>query len=163
MLELRKIDRNNVWQVARLKVKRAQADYVASNIESILEAFATREAGGIAAPFALYDGVALVGFVMIGYGDLPGEENPAISAGNYCLWRLMIDERWQERGYGTQALALILDEARDVGLAQVEITCDPDNHASRRVIEKNGGVFVESFVNPRYGAEPHLRFLIRLD
>ena len=44
MLELRKIDRNNVWQVARLKVKRAQADYVASNIESILEAFATREA-----------------------------------------------------------------------------------------------------------------------
>ena len=53
MLELRKIDRNNVWQVARLKVKRAQADYVASNIESILEAFATREAGGIAAPFAL--------------------------------------------------------------------------------------------------------------
>ena len=37
MLELRKIDRNNVWQVARLKVKRAQADYVASNIESILE------------------------------------------------------------------------------------------------------------------------------
>ena len=29
MLELRKIDRNNVWQVARLKVKRAQADYVA--------------------------------------------------------------------------------------------------------------------------------------
>ena len=37
MLELRKIDRNNVWQVARLKVKRAQADYVASNIESICD------------------------------------------------------------------------------------------------------------------------------
>ena len=52
MLELRKIDRNNVWQVARLKVKRAQADYVASNIESILEAFATREEGGVAMPFA---------------------------------------------------------------------------------------------------------------
>ena len=50
MLELRKIDRNNVCR--RGLVKRAQADYVASNIESILEAFATREAGGIAAPFA---------------------------------------------------------------------------------------------------------------
>ena len=112
MLELRKIDRNNVWQVARLKVKRAQADYVASNIESILEAFATREAGGIAAPFALYDGVALVGFVMIGYGDLPGEENPAISAGNYCLWRLMIDERWQGRGYGKQAIEKVVENVR---------------------------------------------------
>ncbi|MFR5787239.1 MAG: hypothetical protein ACLUHE_09115 [Christensenellales bacterium] len=43
MLELKKINRQNVWQVARLKVKRTQVDYVASNIESILEAFATRE------------------------------------------------------------------------------------------------------------------------
>lgn len=84
MLELKKINRQNVWQVARLKVKRTQVDYVASNIESILEAFATREEGGVAEPFALYDGAALVGFAMIGYGDLPGEENPAISAGNYC-------------------------------------------------------------------------------
>ena len=61
MLELKKINRQNVWQVARLKVKRTQVDYVASNIESILEAFATREEGGVAEPFALYDGAALVG------------------------------------------------------------------------------------------------------
>ena len=126
MLELKKINRQNVWQVARLKVKRAQADYVASNIESILEAFATREAGGIAAPFALYDGVALVGFVMIGYGDLPGEENPAISAGNYCLWRLMIDERWQGRGYGKQAIENV--RTFPCGPAEVFwLSYDPDN------------------------------------
>lgn len=130
MLELRKIDRNNVWQVARLKVKRAQADYVASNIESILEAFATREAGGIAAPFALYDGVALVGFVMIGYGDLPGEENPAISAGNYCLWRLMIDERWQGRGYGKQAIEKVVEYVCTKPFGEAEycwLSYDPDN------------------------------------
>ena len=116
MLELRKIDRNNVWQVARLKVKRAQADYVASNIESILEAFATREAGGIAAPFALYDGVALVGF--------------AISAGNYCLWRLMIDERWQGRGYGKQAIEKVVEYVRTKPFGEAEycwLSYDPDN------------------------------------
>ena len=112
MLELKKINRQNVWQVARLKVKRTQVDYVASNIESILEAFATREEGGVAEPFALYDGAALVGFAMIGYGDLPGEENPAISAGNYCLWRLMIDERWQGRGYGRQAIEKLIEYVR---------------------------------------------------
>ena len=71
MVQLKKIDRENVWDVARLKVKRAQMNYVSSNVESILEAFATREAGGIAAPFALCDGAAFVGFAMIGYGDLP--------------------------------------------------------------------------------------------
>ena len=110
MLERRKIDRNNVWQVARLKVKRAQADYVASNIESV---FGRRlrpvRRAELPAPLALYDGVALVGFVMIGYGDLPGEENPAISAGNYCLWRLMIDERWQGRGCGKQAIEKVVE------------------------------------------------------
>lgn len=71
MVQLKKIDRENVWDVARLKVKRAQTNYVSSNVESILEAFATRESGGVALPFALYDGVALVGFALIGYGDLP--------------------------------------------------------------------------------------------
>ena len=43
MVQLKKIDRENVWDVARLKVKRAQTNYVSSNVESILEAFATRE------------------------------------------------------------------------------------------------------------------------
>ena len=66
MVQLKKIDRENVWDVARLKVKRAQMNYVSSNVESILEAFATRESGGVALPFALYDGVALVGFALIG-------------------------------------------------------------------------------------------------
>ncbi len=38
MVQLKKIDRENVWDVARLKVKRAQKNYVSSNVESILEA-----------------------------------------------------------------------------------------------------------------------------
>ena len=130
MLELKKINRQTVWQVARLKVKRTQVDYVASNIESILEAFATREEGGVAEPFALYDGAALVGFAMIGYGDLPGEENPAISAGNYCLWRLMIDERWQGRGYGKQAIEKAVEYVRTKPFGEAEycwLSYDPDN------------------------------------
>ena len=46
----------------------------------------------------------------------------------------------QRRGYATRALALILPVAAEVGLTRLEITCDEDNHASSRVIEKNGGV-----------------------
>ena len=141
MVELKKLDRQNVWQAARLKVKRAQADYVASNIESMLEALATREEGGVAMPFALYDGVALVGFAMIGYGDLPGEENPAISAGNYCLWRLMIDERWQGRGYGKQAIETIVNYVRTKPFGEAE-TCwlsyDPDNQRLKKLFNSFG-------------------------
>lgn len=130
MVQLKKIDRENVWDVARLKVKRAQTNYVSSNIESILEAFATRESGGVAMPFALYDGVALVGFALIGYGDLPGEDNPAISKDNYCLWRLMIDERWQGRGYGKQAIEKVVEYVRTKPFGEAEycwLSYDPDN------------------------------------
>jgi predicted acetyltransferase len=66
------------------------------------------------------------------------------------------------RGYASDALRVILIEARSVGLSQVEITTDPDNRASQRVIERNGGTFVESFVNEHYGPAPHLRYVVNL-
>jgi predicted acetyltransferase len=46
----------------------------------------------------------------------------------------------RRRGYATRALALMLPVAREVGLRQVEITCDEDNEPSLRVIVANGGV-----------------------
>jgi predicted acetyltransferase len=45
----------------------------------------------------------------------------------------------------------------------VEITTDPDNIASQRVIEANGGIFVEHFIKPQqFGCKPGLRFRIML-
>jgi predicted acetyltransferase len=44
------------------------------------------------------------------------------------------------RGITTAALALLLDQLRAAGPPRVLITCDTTNPASRRVIEKNGGV-----------------------
>ncbi|MBN9061017.1 MAG: hypothetical protein BGP06_17250 [Rhizobiales bacterium 65-9] len=46
------------------------------------------------------------------------------------------------RGYATTALRTMLPIARDVGLPFVVITCNDDNHASRRVIEKCGGALI---------------------
>ena len=48
-------------------------------------------------------------------------------------------EAYRGQGYGTAALALLLGECRKHGLHDVLLTADPDNFASRRVIEKNGG------------------------
>jgi predicted acetyltransferase len=66
------------------------------------------------------------------------------------------------RGYTSEALRLTLIEALSVGLRRVEITTDPDNLTSQRVIEKNGGRFVESFVNEHFGPAPHLRYVVEL-
>ncbi|KAA1179323.1 GNAT family N-acetyltransferase [Rhizobium tropici] len=46
----------------------------------------------------------------------------------------------QGRGYSTQALRLLLPIARKAGLASISIVCNEDNLASKRVIEKAGGV-----------------------
>ena len=69
----------------------------------------------------------------------------------------------QRRGYATRALALLLPQARAEGLQHVEITTDPTNIASQRVIEANGGVVVERFDRPApYGGTPALRYRIAL-
>lgn len=63
-------------------------------------------------------------------------------------------------GYASAALAAMLGIAREAGLPEISITCDETNHASRRIIEKNGGRLIETFVMPLYGPEPHLRFIL---
>jgi predicted acetyltransferase len=81
----------------------------------------------------------------------------------YCLGHIGYTVvPWKQcQGYARSALRLILPEARAVGLPYVEITTDPDNIASRRVIEANGGIFVEHFIKPQqFGCKPGLRFRI---
>jgi predicted acetyltransferase len=69
----------------------------------------------------------------------------------------------QGRGYATLALRSLLPEARALGLAFVEVTTDPDNVASQRVIEANGGVLYEHFIKPpQFGSVPGLRYRIAL-
>jgi len=55
------------------------------------------------------------------------------------------------RGYATRALSLMLDEARARGLPYVDITTDPGNAISQKVIRANGGLFVEEFEAVGYG------------
>jgi predicted acetyltransferase len=69
----------------------------------------------------------------------------------------------RRRGYATEALRQLLTEAKAEGLTYVEITTDPDNPASRRVIEANRGVLIEIFKKPpEYGGSDCLRFRIAL-
>ena len=47
----------------------------------------------------------------------------------------------RRRGYGQIILSLALRECIDMGLARLLVTCDSDNIASRKIIERNGGRF----------------------
>ena len=52
----------------------------------------------------------------------------------------------RRRGYGQIILSLALEKCRDMGLNRILITCDSDNLASKKIIERNGGEF-ESAMN----------------
>lgn len=67
---------------------------------------------------------------------------------------------FEGHGYATAALAAMLGVAREAGLSEITITCDASNHASRRIIEKNGGRLIETFVAPLYSSDQRLRFSV---
>lgn len=54
-------------------------------------------------------------------------------------------------GYGTRLLALTMERARGEGLERVLVTCNSDNLASARIIQKNGGQFENEVVSPVSG------------
>jgi diamine N-acetyltransferase len=106
-VSLREVTDANRRAVEALSVTADQANYVASNAESLVEAAETPDAR----PWyrAIYAGDVLVGFVMISDG-IPAPFTEYL--GPYFLWRLMIDTRWQGRGYGTAALDLVVEHVR---------------------------------------------------
>lgn len=141
-LSLRPVNHENLWELTALKVYPSQEDFVASNTVSILEAYTAVSTGKVALPFGIYDGDTPVGFLMLGYDTLDwGEEEPEIAAGNYCLWRFMIDARYQGRGYGRAALeqALCTVRALPCGPARYCWTSyEPENSAAKRLYESFG-------------------------
>ena len=57
----------------------------------------------------------------------------------------------RRKGYGTLLLQLTLERAWAMGIERVRVTCDADNTASVRVIEKNGGLLDGEVVSARSG------------
>lgn len=49
----------------------------------------------------------------------------------------------RNKGYGTEALALSLEKAKEIGLKEVIVTCNINNHGSKKIIEKNSGKLLE--------------------
>ena len=107
VVTLREITAANRGEIERLTVTPEQSDYVASNADSLIEATDTPDA----CPWhrGVYVGDTPVGFVMISDG-IPAARTEYL--GPYYLWRLMIDTRWQGRGFGTAALDLVVEHLR---------------------------------------------------
>ena len=94
-----------------LRTTEAQEQFVAPVEQSFADALEHPEA--CARYWAVYDGDEIVGFTMIS-DNIPQatlDADPTL-AGPYFLWRLLIDERYQRRGYGSATLDAVVAYVR---------------------------------------------------
>jgi diamine N-acetyltransferase len=141
-VRLEKVNGRNVWDILKLHVKDEQKNFVASNELSIIEAYTAITGGGCAFPFGIYDGDMAVGFLMVGFDtDDYWENPPKIAKGNYSIWRLMIDEHYQNKGYGKEAVKQALDfiETKPCGEAEFcWLSYEPENIAAKELYHSLG-------------------------
>ena len=107
---LREITGDNYFQVLELKISPEQeaAKFVAPVVRSLADAWYYRDEG-ITYPKAIYAKDDLVGFIMY---DLDPEEQQVF------IWRFLIDQRYQGKGYGRQTIEAVLAMAKE----QAQIT-----------------------------------------
>lgn len=96
MILLREITKENFWDCIELSVNEEQNNFVASNAVSIAQSKVQPEC----IPLAVYDDDLMIGFVMYCIDEDDGE---------YWIYRIMIDKKYQSRGYGKKALSKLLE------------------------------------------------------
>lgn len=147
MLHLEKINHKNVWDIIDLKVFRSQRNFVAPNDISIVTAYAAQGSRCSAFPFGIYYGEKPVGFLMIGFNEIvmyepfKDVEPPKILENNYSIWRLMIDKKYQGKGYGREAIKLALDFIRTWPCGKAEycsLSYEPENEAAAKLYHSMG-------------------------
>lgn len=92
MIELREITKDNLGEVLNLSVSEQQKAFVSSTTSSLAQAYVYRDT---AFPFAVYRDNTVVGFIMFGYYE---------SRKQYTLWKFLIDVKYQNKGFGREAL-----------------------------------------------------------
>ena len=107
VVSLREITDDNRAAVEALTVTEDQSYYVASVTKSLEDAEEYPDAK--AWYRAVYADDEPVGFVMISDGITV--DDPSY-VGPYYVWRLLVDHRFQGRGYGSAALDLVVEHVR---------------------------------------------------
>ena len=138
MLQLTEITEENWLTAASLSVKEEQKRFLAPAIGILARGYVYRSCN--ARVRVIENDGLIVGLALVReFTDEPL---------GYDLQQFMIDEKYQGKGYGSAALALILEELRAEGrYDHVEVCVKKDDAAAIRLYEKHG--FTDSgYVDP---------------
>lgn len=117
-VSLEEINQSNYEAVCDLDVTKAQEEYVACNMWSLVEAH--YNSGHTCK--AIYENKQAVGFFMWVL------ETPV----KVSIWRFMVDQRHQNKGIGRAALTMAIKEiAAYPGIKEIEICYNPKNPVAK--------------------------------
>jgi diamine N-acetyltransferase len=117
-ITLRDLTSKNWYECVKLSVREDQKGFVASNAFSIAEAHFNPEF----ITQAIYAEEIMVGFTM--YGRDP-------ESGKYWIIRLMVDQRYQGKGYGRATMVQVIDILSKMpGCDRIFISYEPENEVA---------------------------------
>ena len=146
MVELRAITKDNLEDVIRLNVAEHQKTFVSSTAHSLAQAYVYRDT---AFPFAVYADETLVGFIMLGFYEEKKQ---------YTLWKLLIDKKYQNQGYGKGAVQKGITYLTDTfGAKEIYVGVSSGNDRAKRLYASIGfkatGLIENNMEEMRYIAD----------
>nr|WP_280521463.1 GNAT family N-acetyltransferase [Paenibacillus mangrovi] len=124
-----------------MQVTEEQKRFISSNQHALAEAYIASKEGQVIITFAIYKDEKMVGFLMMYYDDGNGN----FDYSSYGVFKMMIDKRYQGKGYGKEAMIYAIEFVRTSphGNARViELTYKPENVVAKNIYASLG--FVET-------------------
>lgn len=129
MIRLELVNKDNFDQVLDLEVAPKDQRRVASVEYSLAQAWLYRD-NEVLFPYAVKSGQLTVGFLLLSYQPM---EN------SYYIWRLLIDQKYQNQSFGKEVIRQVLQRARDDQQChKVTVNYVIGNHKMRYILEKFG-------------------------
>jgi diamine N-acetyltransferase len=138
-LEFREINKDNFYNVCKLDVKEEDKEFVASNEMSLAEAYLFKTMGAYVLPIAIYRNRVPIGFAMITKGNI-GDNIKGEYINNYCILRMMIEAKHQNKGLGKLALKQLIEIIKSISVSEsfIWISTEERNAKAIHVYEDNG-------------------------
>lgn len=140
-LEFREINKDNFYQVCMLDVNSEDKKFVASNEMSLAEAYLFKNMGAYVLPISIHRNRTPIGFAMITKGYI-GDNIKGEYLNNYCILRLMIEAKHQNKGLGKLAIKQLIEIVKSISVNEsfIWISTEEKNVKAIHVYEKNGFV-----------------------
>lgn len=149
-LLIRVVGFNELEDALSLKVAPYQRDFVADNAISFAEAYAAERHGTKTECFVAYNEGHPVGFVSIAFGTIGAEGEKKWMRNSYCLWRLMIDMDYQNKGFGKELLEVMIKWCKAFPFGEsdtIYTSCDVANKKAISFYQKSGFKLTDEYID----------------